>query len=227
MPTASTAASSRASTSRTASGSGRAAATATDSSSCCPTRTCCWCCRRRASWRWSRRRPTSSRSWGGSPPSRARRGTTLCWPATCCWLATARRWPPSGWPGRAADRPGPEPVEERKPGQGQDEPRHRLDPLLDQRVDDEPAGDQDEDPGNQRIAKGPVGARRLGHLVPKDEDRRRHEAVEDPGREEQAVGELVERARDGEQARPHGLDAERPDGHAGALAQVPHLLEEE
>src|SRR6266571_5860225 len=103
MPSASTAASSRASTSRTAAASGRADATATASSSCCPSRTCCWCCRRRASWPWSRRPRTSSRSWRGSPPSRARPGTTPYWSATACSSATASTWPRSGCPSRAAD----------------------------------------------------------------------------------------------------------------------------
>ena len=36
--------------------------------------------------------------------SRARPGTTRCWSATSCWSATARRWPRSGCPSRAADR---------------------------------------------------------------------------------------------------------------------------
>ena len=86
---------------RTASASGRAAATATASSSCCPTRTCCWCCRKKASWRWSRPRPISSRSSRGSRRSRARPGTIRRWSATSCWFATARRWPRFGWPSRA------------------------------------------------------------------------------------------------------------------------------
>src|SRR5437773_7792899 len=106
MPSASTAASSRASISRTASASGRADATVTANSSGYPTRTCCWCCRRRASWRWLRRPPASSRSWRGSRRSRARPGTTRCWSATSCWFATARRWSRSGCPPRAADGAG-------------------------------------------------------------------------------------------------------------------------
>src|SRR6185436_7255801 len=105
MPSASTAACSRASISRTASATGRADATATASSSCCPTRTCCWCCRRKVSWRWSGRPPTSTRSSRGSRRSRARPGTTPCWPATSCWSATARRWPHSGCPSRATEAP--------------------------------------------------------------------------------------------------------------------------
>jgi outer membrane protein assembly factor BamB len=93
-----------ASTSKTASASGRADGTATASSSCYPTKTWCWSCRKRASWRWSRRRPTSSRSSHGSLRSRARPGTTRCWSETSCWFATARRWLHSGCPLRAADR---------------------------------------------------------------------------------------------------------------------------
>src|ERR1039458_3377913 len=93
-------------TSRTASASGRADATATASSSCCPIRTCFWCCRKRVSWRWSGRSPISSRSSRGSRRSRARPGTTRFWPVTSCWFATARRWPRSGCPSRAADGAG-------------------------------------------------------------------------------------------------------------------------
>ena len=51
----------------------------------------------------SARRPTSSRSSRGSRRSRARPGTTRCWSATSCWFATARRWPRSGCPAWAAD----------------------------------------------------------------------------------------------------------------------------
>ena len=40
--------------------------------------------------------PDSSPSWRGSRRSRARPGTTRCSSATCCWCATARRWPRSG-----------------------------------------------------------------------------------------------------------------------------------
>src|SRR5439155_10412301 len=103
MHSASTAASSRASTSRTASASGRADATATASLSYCPIRTCCWCCLRRVSWRWSGRPPTSSRRSRDSRHSKARPGTTRCLSAMSCWFATARRWPRSGCPWRAAD----------------------------------------------------------------------------------------------------------------------------
>ena len=67
--TASTAPSSRASISRTARASGRAAATAAASSCCCRIRMCCSCCPRKASWRWSARRRTSSRSSRASRPS--------------------------------------------------------------------------------------------------------------------------------------------------------------
>jgi hypothetical protein len=45
----------------------------------------------------------SSGSSRGSRQSRARPGTTRCWSATSCWFATARRWPRSGCPSRAAD----------------------------------------------------------------------------------------------------------------------------
>ena len=44
------------------------------------------------------------RARAGSRRSRARPGTTRCWSATCCWSATARRWPRSGSPARAVDR---------------------------------------------------------------------------------------------------------------------------
>ena len=36
------------------------------------------------------------RARAGSRRSTARPGTTRCWSATCCWFATARRWPRSG-----------------------------------------------------------------------------------------------------------------------------------
>ena len=81
----------------TASASGRAAATATASWCCCPIRTCCWCSPRKASWRWSGATPDQFTELAASRRSRARPGTTRCSSATCCWSATARRWPRSGW----------------------------------------------------------------------------------------------------------------------------------
>ena len=47
--------------------------------------------------------PTSSRRSLGFRRSKARPGTTRCWPATSCWFATPRRWPRSGCPERATD----------------------------------------------------------------------------------------------------------------------------
>ena len=40
--------------------------------------------------------PDGFRELARFPGSRARPGTTPCWWATCCWSATARRWPRSG-----------------------------------------------------------------------------------------------------------------------------------
>src|SRR5438094_3624767 len=118
MPTASTAASSLASTSRTARASGQEDATATVSSFYCPIRTCCSCWRKRVIWRWSGPPPIGSRNSPESRRSRARPGTTRCWSATSCWFATGRRWPHSGCPLRAARKyrlPGHSGPQQRRP----------------------------------------------------------------------------------------------------------------
>lgn len=60
-----------------------------------------------------------------------------------------------------------------------------------------------------RVADGPVWARRFGFFAAQDEDAEGDGPVENEGSEDEHVRQLVEGAREDEQARPDALDHER------------------
>src|SRR5215831_315751 len=84
--------------------------------------------------------------------------------------------------------------------------------ILEEDADCEGERAEDEDSGDKGIAGATIGARQLGLGSAETEERHNGEAVENPRREDEEVGELFKSSREGREAGENALKDESATG---------------